>query len=190
MPMPKSKPVEAGAKPKRKMATSADNAEALLPLALKKTADVGTNSKDRIPRSIRAGLDLPVGAIHRRLRHRCRGNRIHKNTPVFLAKVLEAMIIQAAGDAKKMNKRKRITVESLNLAVAQIWTDVWVHSGIPVPRINLPTGKKSWIGLRSIKQTDMSPTEPYSTTSASIASASASTAVKNGTRLNNFHFET
>ncbi|CAI2177187.1 19553_t:CDS:2 [Funneliformis geosporum] len=71
-------------------------------------------------RSSRAGLQFPVGRIHRHLRN---GNYVHRvgsGAPVYLAAVLEyltAEILELAGNAAHDNKKSRITPRHIQLAI-------------------------------------------------------------------------
>ena len=71
-------------------------------------------------RSSRAGLQFPVGRIHRNLRKQMGGYRIGAGAPVYLAAVLEylaAEILELAGNAARDNKKSRIIPRHLQLAV-------------------------------------------------------------------------
>lgn len=77
----------------------------------------GTKSKSR---SSRAGLQFPVGRIHRLLRKGNYGERVGAGAPVYLAAVLEylsAEILELAGNAARDNKKTRIIPRHLQLAV-------------------------------------------------------------------------
>ena len=77
----------------------------------------GTKSKSR---SSRAGLQFPVGRIHRLLRKGNYGERVGAGAPVYLAAVLEylsAEILELAGNAARDNKKSRIIPRHLQLAV-------------------------------------------------------------------------
>nr|XP_013802637.1 PREDICTED: histone H2A.J-like isoform X3 [Apteryx mantelli mantelli] len=73
-------------------------------------------------RSSRAGLQFPVGRVHRLLR---KGNcnyaeRVGAGAPVYLAAVLEyltAEILELAGNAARDNKKTRIIPRHLQLAI-------------------------------------------------------------------------
>ena len=71
-------------------------------------------------RSSRAGLQFPVGRIHRFLRKGNYAKRVGGAAPVYLAAVLEylaAEILELAGNAARDNKKSRITPRHLQLAV-------------------------------------------------------------------------
>ncbi|KND03295.1 histone H2A [Spizellomyces punctatus DAOM BR117] len=76
-----------------------------------------TNSKSR---SARAGLQFPVGRIHRLLRKGNYAQRVGAGAPVYLAAVLEylaAEILELAGNAARDNKKTRIIPRHLQLAI-------------------------------------------------------------------------
>lgn len=71
-------------------------------------------------RSSRAGLQFPVGRIHRHLRKGNYATRIGAGAPVYLAAVLEylaAEILELAGNAARDNKKSRIIPRHLQLAI-------------------------------------------------------------------------
>ena len=77
----------------------------------------GAKSKSR---SSRAGLQFPVGRIHRLLRKGNYAQRVGAGAPVYLAAVLEylsAEILELAGNAARDNKKTRIIPRHLQLAI-------------------------------------------------------------------------
>ena len=71
-------------------------------------------------RSGRAGLQFPVGRIHRLLRKGNYAQRVGAGAPVYLAAVLEylgAEILELAGNAARDNKKPRIIPRHLQLAI-------------------------------------------------------------------------
>eukprot|EP00835_Amoeboradix_gromovi_P001953 NODE_100_length_20777_cov_0.240884.p15 type:complete len:144 gc:universal NODE_100_length_20777_cov_0.240884:19486-19917(+) len=77
----------------------------------------GAKSKSR---SSKAGLQFPVGRIHRLLRKGNYAQRIGAGAPVYLAAVLEylsAEILELAGNAARDNKKTRIIPRHLQLAI-------------------------------------------------------------------------
>ncbi|XP_078691114.1 histone H2A-like [Branchiostoma floridae x Branchiostoma belcheri] len=71
-------------------------------------------------RSSRAGLQFPVGRVHRFLRKGNYAERVGAGAPVYLAAVLEyltAEILELAGNAARDNKKTRIIPRHLQLAV-------------------------------------------------------------------------
>ena len=77
----------------------------------------GSKSKSR---SSRAGLQFPVGRLHRHLRKGNYAQRVGAGAPVYMAAVLEylsAEILELAGNAARDNKKTRIIPRHLQLAV-------------------------------------------------------------------------
>ncbi|KAJ1919561.1 histone H2A [Mycoemilia scoparia] len=77
----------------------------------------GSTTKSR---SSKAGLQFPVGRIHRHLRNGNYAPRIAAGAPVYLAAVLEylaAEILELAGNAARDNKKSRIIPRHLQLAI-------------------------------------------------------------------------
>ena len=71
-------------------------------------------------RSSRAGLQFPVGRIHRLLRKGNYAERVGAGAPVYLAAVMEylaAEILELAGNAARDNKKSRIIPRHLQLAI-------------------------------------------------------------------------
>jgi histone H2A len=82
-----------------------------------KSGKVGSKAKTR---SSRAGLQFPVGRIHRFLKKGNFSERVGAGAPVYLAAVLEyltAEILELAGNAARDNKKTRITPRHLQLAI-------------------------------------------------------------------------
>ena len=76
-----------------------------------------TKSKTR---SSRAGLQFPVGRIHRLLKKGQFASRVGAGAPVYLAAVLEylaAEVLELAGNAARDNKKNRINPRHLQLAI-------------------------------------------------------------------------
>lgn len=95
-------------------------------------------------RSYRAGLQFPVGRVHRYLRKGHYADRIGSGAPVYLAAVLEylsAEILELAGNAARDNKKHRIVPRHLQLAVRndeelnKLLSGVTIASGGVLPNI-------------------------------------------------------
>ena len=105
-------------------------------------------------RSNRAGLQFPVGRIHRHLREGRYAERVGAGAPVYLAAVLEyltAEILELAGNAARDNKRTRIVPRHIQLAVRndeelnRLLGGVTIASGGVLPNIHaslLPKGEE------------------------------------------------
>jgi len=73
-----------------------------------------------VSRSKKAGLQFPVGRVHRYLKQGKYASRIGAGAPVYLAAVLEylaAEILELAGNAARDNKKSRIIPRHVQLAV-------------------------------------------------------------------------
>ncbi|KAJ2508058.1 histone H2A, partial [Coemansia sp. RSA 2049] len=82
-------------------------------------ASTGASSGPK-SRSSKAGIQFPVGRIHRHLRRGNYAQRIGGGAPVYLAAVLEyltAEILELAGNAARDNKKTRIIPRHLQLAI-------------------------------------------------------------------------
>lgn len=108
-----------------------------------KNAKISIKQKS-ISRSNRAGIQFPVGRIHRLLRKGGFGKRISNFSPVYLAAVLEylvAEVLELSGNAAKDNKKSRIIPRHVNLAVkndeelSKLLKQVTVAQGGVLPNI-------------------------------------------------------
>ncbi|KAL9936425.1 hypothetical protein V8E36_004493 [Tilletia maclaganii] len=80
----------------------------------------GESTTKSTTRSAKAGLQFPVGRIHRLLRNGNYAQRVGAGAPVYLAAVLEylaAEILELAGNAARDNKKSRIIPRHLQLAI-------------------------------------------------------------------------
>ena len=105
-------------------------------------------------RSAKAGLQFPVGRLHRYLRNGNYGTRIGAGAPVYLAAVMEyltAEILELAGNAARDNKRSRINPRHVQLAVRndeelnKLLGNVTIAGGGVLPNIHavlLPSKRK------------------------------------------------
>lgn len=116
-----------------------------------------------VSRSVRAGLQFPVGRIARYLRKGRYAARIGGGAPVYLAAVLEyltAEILELAGNAARDNKRQRIIPRHIQLAVRndeelnKLLGKVTIASGGVIPNIHsvlLPKKKEGKEGEKKPK---------------------------------------
>uniref|UniRef100_A0A6I8RNY8 Histone H2A n=1 Tax=Xenopus tropicalis TaxID=8364 RepID=A0A6I8RNY8_XENTR len=83
--------------------------------------DTGKAKATSITRSSRAGLQFPVGRIHRLLKNRTTSHgRVGGTAAVYTAAILEyltAEVLELAGNASKDLKVKRISPRHLQLAI-------------------------------------------------------------------------
>eukprot|EP00172_Hildenbrandia_rubra_P003892 Plantae.Rhodophyta-Hildenbrandia_rubra.ctg6860.p1 GENE.Plantae.Rhodophyta-Hildenbrandia_rubra.ctg6860~~Plantae.Rhodophyta-Hildenbrandia_rubra.ctg6860.p1 ORF type:complete len:124 (+),score=28.56 Plantae.Rhodophyta-Hildenbrandia_rubra.ctg6860:275-646(+) len=105
-------------------------------------------------RSSKAGLQFPVGRLHRHLKEGGYADRIGAGAPVYLGAVLEyltAEILELAGNAARDNKKSRIIPRHIQLAVRndeelnKLLGSVTIASGGVLPSIHsvlLPKSKK------------------------------------------------
>jgi len=98
----------------------------------------------RRSRSSKAGLQFPVGRMHRLLKKGKYANRIGNGAAVYVASVLEyltAEILELAGNAARDNKKLRINPRHLQLAVRnddelnQLLRHVTIAQGGVLPNI-------------------------------------------------------
>ena len=97
-------------------------------------------------RSSRAGLQFPVGRIHRLLRKGNYAARVGAGAPVYMAAVMEylaAEILELAGNAARDNKKTRIIPRHLQLAIRndeelnKLLAGVTIAQGGVLPNIHL-----------------------------------------------------
>ena len=127
----------------------------------KGVAKKATESQAGRSRSARAGLQFPVGRIHRHLRDGRYAERIAPGAPVYLAAVLEYMvaeILELAGNATHDYKKTRIVPRHIQLAIRndeelnKLLSGVTISSGGVIPNIhqvllpNKKSGKKEESG--------------------------------------------
>ncbi|XP_047087683.1 probable histone H2A.2 [Lolium rigidum] len=105
----------------------------------------GGPRKKSVTRSVKAGLQFPVGRVGRYLKKGRYAQRVGTGAPVYLAAVLEylaAEVLELAGNAAKDNKKSRIIPRHLLLAVrndeelGKLLAGVTIAHGGVLPKIN------------------------------------------------------
>ncbi|KAI3811604.1 hypothetical protein L1987_21330 [Smallanthus sonchifolius] len=105
----------------------------------------GGPRKKAVTRSIRAGLQFPVGRIGRFLKNGRYAKRVGTGAPVYLAAVLEylaAEVLELAGNAARDNKKNRIIPRHVLLAIrnddelGKLLAGVTIAHGGVLPNIN------------------------------------------------------
>ncbi|XP_031487748.1 histone H2A-like [Nymphaea colorata] len=101
--------------------------------------------KKPVSRSVKAGLQFPVGRIGRYLKKGRYAQRVGTGAPVYLAAVLEylaAEVLELAGNAARDNKKNRIIPRHVLLAVrndeelGKLLSGVTIAHGGVLPNIN------------------------------------------------------
>merc|ERR1712000_576902 len=91
----------------------------IMPTGGEAKAKESKNSKKNVSRSVRAGLQFPVGRLHRHLKERTTSHgRVGATAAVYTAAILEyltAEVLELAGNACKDLKAKRINPRHLQL---------------------------------------------------------------------------
>ncbi|ERN17007.1 hypothetical protein AMTRI_Chr02g265040 [Amborella trichopoda] len=105
----------------------------------------GGVKKKSVSKSVKAGLQFPVGRIARFLKKGRYAQRVGTGAPVYLAAVLEylaAEVLELAGNAARDNKKNRIIPRHLLLAVrndeelGKLLAGVTIASGGVLPNIH------------------------------------------------------
>ncbi|KAJ4968059.1 hypothetical protein NE237_014760 [Protea cynaroides] len=105
----------------------------------------GGERKKSVSKSIKAGLQFPVGRVARFLKKGRYAQRVGTGAPVYLAAVLEylaAEVLELAGNAARDNKKTRIIPRHLLLAVrndeelGKLLNGVTIASGGVLPNIH------------------------------------------------------
>lgn len=106
----------------------------------------GKSNSKSVSRSSRAGLQFPVGRIHRYLRKGNYAQRIGSGAPVYMAAVLEylvAEILELGGNAATDDKKKKtISPRHLQLAVRndeelnKLLSNVTIAAGGVLPHVH------------------------------------------------------
>ncbi|OIW15747.1 hypothetical protein TanjilG_04282 [Lupinus angustifolius] len=133
----------------------------------------GGPKKKPVSRSVKSGLQFPVGRIGRYLKKGRYSQRVGTGAPVYLAAVLEylaAEVLELAGNAARDNKKNRIIPRHLLLAVrndeelGKLLAGVTIAHGGVIPNINpvlLPkksaTSSAAAVGSKSPSKATKSP---------------------------------
>ncbi|XP_022986957.1 histone H2A [Cucurbita maxima] len=105
----------------------------------------GGEKKKSVSRSVKAGLQFPVGRIARYLKKGRYSQRVGTGAPVYLAAVMEylaAEVLELAGNAARDNKKNRIIPRHVLLAIrndeelGKLLAGVTIASGGVLPNIN------------------------------------------------------
>ena len=105
----------------------------------------GGPRKKSVTRSVKAGLQFPVGRIGRYLKKGRYAQRVGTGAPVYLAAVLEylaAEVLELAGNAARDNKKNRIIPRHVLLAIrndeelGRLLAGVTIAHGGVLPNIN------------------------------------------------------
>jgi len=105
----------------------------------------GGERKKSVTKSVKAGLQFPVGRLARFLKKGRYSQRTGTGAPVYLAAVLEylaAEVLELAGNAARDNKKNRINPRHVLLAVrndeelGKLLQGVTIASGGVLPNIN------------------------------------------------------
>ncbi|KAJ3669173.1 hypothetical protein LUZ60_011123 [Juncus effusus] len=129
----------------------------------------GGTKKKPVTRSVKAGLQFPVGRVGRYLKKGRYAQRVGSGAPVYLAAVLEylaAEVLELAGNAARDNKKNRIIPRHVLLAIrndeelGKLLKGVTIAHGGVLPNINpilLPKKTASKEGSATPKSKEKSP---------------------------------
>ena len=101
--------------------------------------------RKKVSKSSRAGIVFPVTRVGRYLRKACLKYRIQLGSPIYLSAVLEylcAEVLELAGNAAAMNKKRKISPRHILLAVAnddelnRLFQGVTISQGGVLPNIH------------------------------------------------------
>ncbi|KAE9598135.1 hypothetical protein Lal_00004008 [Lupinus albus] len=105
----------------------------------------GRERKKAVSKSVKAGLQFPVGRIARYMKKGRYAQRVGTGAPIYLAAVLEylaAEVLELSGNAARDNKKNRINPRHVLLAVrnddelGKLLKGVTIASGGVLPNIN------------------------------------------------------
>eukprot|EP00331_Platyophrya_macrostoma_P022165 CAMPEP_0176444278 /NCGR_PEP_ID=MMETSP0127-20121128/22963_1 /TAXON_ID=938130 /ORGANISM="Platyophrya macrostoma, Strain WH" /LENGTH=146 /DNA_ID=CAMNT_0017829747 /DNA_START=31 /DNA_END=471 /DNA_ORIENTATION=+ len=137
-----------------------------------KGGKVGSGKSKKAPqsRSIKAGLQFPVGRIHRFLKARVSAkNRVGATAAVYSAAILEyltAEVLELAGNASKDFKVRRITPRHLQLAIRgdeelDILIKATIAGGGVIPHIHKNLMGKGLGGKKGGKPEELAPSQGF-----------------------------
>jgi histone H2A len=137
--------VKTSIRPERAFSFSIQHKISLVLPAASNNMARGKKTGKSTSRSAKAGLQFPVGRVHRHLRVGRYAARVGAGAPVYLAAVLEylsAEILELAGNASRDNKKKRIVPRHIQLAIRndeelnKLLGGVTIASGGVLPNIH------------------------------------------------------
>ena len=120
------------------------------------------DKKKATSRSAKAGLQFPVGRVHRYMKNARVASRIGAGAPVYLAAVLEylaAETLELTGNAARDNKKTRVVPRHVQLAVRndeelnKLLAGITIASGGVLPNIHAVLLPKS-SGKKEVKADD------------------------------------
>ncbi|KAK6121129.1 hypothetical protein DH2020_024276 [Rehmannia glutinosa] len=129
----------------------------------------GGERKKAIPKSVKAGLQFPVGRIARFLKKGRYAQRMGVGAPIYMAAVLEylaAEVLELAGNAARDNKKSRIIPRHVQLAIrnddelGKLLQGVTIASGGVLPNINPVLLPKKSVGSENKGSESKSPKSP------------------------------
>ncbi|GAB4835807.1 hypothetical protein Ancab_000723 [Ancistrocladus abbreviatus] len=126
----------------------------------------GGDRKKSVSKSVKAGLQFPVGRIARYLKKGRYAQRTGTGAPIYLAAVLEylaAEVLELAGNAARDNKKNRIIPRHVLLAIrnddelGKLLAGVTIAHGGVLPNINPVLLPKKKVGENASSQGSKSP---------------------------------
>jgi histone H2A len=105
----------------------------------------GGKGGKKLSKSVRAGLQFPVGRVYSILKERAYAQRIGNGAPVYLSAVLEYLvfeILELGGNAARDSKKRLVTPRHIQLAVrsdeelSKLLADVAIAAGGVLPNIH------------------------------------------------------